>query len=119
MSDPITKTAVATGALSAAVVALDAAVGTAFWQSPSDHPVVCSEYGCRDCDDLAAAAAAAALDDDLDDDLDALLGLSDDDLAALDAYLDDDQDDDSSVVPFADGIGWDWPGTDWDQPIPF
>lgn len=112
----VVNTAVAAAALAVPAVAADALIGTAFWQSPPNHPTVCSEYGCADCDALAAAVAALAADDEADDALDSLLALTDDELDALDTYFDGDDDD---AVPFPDGLGWDWPETDWDAVAPF
>ena len=115
IANTVATLAASTATLAIPAVVADAAIGTAFWQSPPPHPTVCSEYGCADCD---ALAVAAALDSDADitadvDALDDLLAMSDAELDALDAYLDAD------TVPFADGLGLEWPGTDWDQDVPF
>lgn len=104
--------ATTTGALAAAATIADATIGTAFWQAAPGHLTVCSEYGCRDCDDIAAIAARAdEASIDGGDDIAELLAMSDGELAAMDAYLDGGDD---GTVPFADGIGWDWPDTDYD-----
>lgn len=117
IASALTSTAAAAAALSVPAVMADAMTGTAFWQPVPDHLTVCSEYGCRDCDALAEAAVAEAEAEVELAEVERLLAMTEAELAALDAYLDGDTE--VEVERFPDGLGWDWPGTDWDQPTPF
>lgn len=84
--------------LSLPLVAMDAANGCAIWQR---------EPTPADIDALETVTAEL----DMDGDIDALLSLTDEQLAALDiehSQL-------AIIESFPDGLGWDWPGTDWNQ----
>lgn len=103
------------GALAVPLVIVDALAGVAFWQ---------------DCDNADLADIAAALADEpcADDDaitpeqahsdVLALLALSDIELDALDATPEE-QEQLALIDSFPDGLGWDWPGTDWNAEVPF
>lgn len=101
------------GALAVPLVIVDALAGVAFWQ---------------DCDNADLADIAAALADEPDDDaitpeqahsdVLALLALSDIELDALDATPEE-QEQLALIDSFPDGLGWDWPGTDWNEATPW
>lgn len=96
---------VTAGVLSLPLVIADALIGAAWWQTAvDDEPTA----------DALADADALAAEIDADADIDALLSLSDDELDALDAgeQL-------TLIDSFPDGLGWDWPGTDWEQSLPW
>lgn len=114
------STAGTAAALSLPLVALDVMNRTAPGMTPAGPmPHRCPTF-CRDCDRAAEAAALAAAAAEVEVEAEAavegLLALSDEELAALDAYLTEDHDE---AEAFPDGLGWDWPGTDWNTPTPF
>lgn len=119
----LATTAGTAAALAAPLVALDVMNGTAPGMTPTGPmPHRCATY-CRDCDRLAEAAALAAADEaadgiDLDVVAQELLALTDEELAALDSMVEGDETE-VEVEAFPDGMGWDWPGTDWHQRAPF
>lgn len=116
----LATTAGTAAAMAAPLVALDVMNSAAPGMTPAGPmPHRCPMF-CRDCERAAEAAsatlAAAEVEAEAEATVEGLLALSDEELAALDRYLDGDTEAEAEAFP--DGLGWNWPGTDWNAVAP-